>query len=999
MKKSLAVILAVLTVFSCMVFATVPSSAADAEKIIPISTCDSEDGFSKSTELKGMPALDTENPKAGKGSLAFTFEGVQAGPAIAGAGFPIYMYNRPGGAYDASAMNAIVFDLYVSSAAAFKDTVFEVELRDVNYTTRPANEWDGHEKAINGTIASLGDIELVDGWNHVEISILSMTTKGTVDMTKWSYFRIFAANACGIEGETHSIKLDNLYMTSRMGGVQKLILPVPTKTFNVPAGDAIVDPGAKCTLATPVDVTGMKRLEFDFELTDPEVQKDWKFTIELTSAGEPDAEESNIDMKLSAMAALSGIELKAGVNHFSIPLASFSKGCDFTRLNFFRIFYNHGKATAATSGVFSNPVLVNSELTEGRFVIKEGVSEVINATNVNVADSGVAIQFKVDFGALGMTTVKYIECELYVDNPQLLDTNVFVEYTSAGTCDNEEISRAAVVKEHFKRVDGKDIVVGEWNTVRLDISKLNDTNTGFRPEYANYIRIFNQGAMKTDGSTVWKLKDIALVAVEEDTSSGTVSDKLPGIDYISAPNNETVPTENDPENGALVFVNTAATGYHDSISRVHGFSFAPVDASEADALYFDLYLENVEDILDATFNFEVTSSGVCDVEENCLDGVLMNIFTREDGNVLQNGWNRIRIDLEYAPWKQAGGGVDWTRVNFIRIFNTNTIVAPASKAAIDNICFASDNMMEASRYNTVEITGAALQLQETLNIVYYADVHETIENAVMTFTYQDHNGKTVTQEVEGVRTANANQRAFLCEGLLPQWMNHNISAMLVAINHDGSIMTDSVDNYSIKAYCTNMLAAIQSGNVADNEGALEALICNVLEYGAAAQTYHNYQVDNLANAGVDTSKALAPIIPNRLAGIVGEQGACKATFTKPTVALENVFMLRIAYSAADTTGVALKYYTNADATVKTAKCTLDTKTGEYVAKLPIRPYEMNMMYTFYFEGFEEYRLEYSLGTYICNVKEQYSTETDLIALLDAMTAYSRAALDYVAAQR
>jgi hypothetical protein len=121
-------------------------------------------------------------------------------------------------------------------------------------------------------------------------------------------------------------------------------------------------------------------------------------------------------------------------------------------------------------------------------------------------------------------------------------------------------------------------------------------------------------------------------------------------------------------------------------NSVNAFQFAPIDVSEMKYLEFDLYLPSVKNLSKITENsqFEITSSGTCDVEEFSWSGTSNGILR---GQKLEEGWNHVKVRLNSMP------GVNRKAVNYIRWYWT----APASTidgCKIANLRFTVDGSID-----------------------------------------------------------------------------------------------------------------------------------------------------------------------------------------------------------------------------------------------------------------------------------------------------------------
>jgi hypothetical protein len=76
----------------------------------------------------------------------------------------------------------------------------------------------------------------------------------------------------------------------------------------------------------------------------------------------------------------------------------------------------------------------------------------------------------------------------------------------------------------------------------------------------------------------------------------------------------------------------------------------------------------------------------------------------------------------------------------------------------------------------------------------------------------------------------------------------------VSAEYEGVVYTSAAQEYSIYTYCNNQITK-NSANAAYKK--VMALLVDILNYGAAAQTYQGYNTNNLANAELtDAQKAL-----------------------------------------------------------------------------------------------------------------------------------------------
>ncbi len=361
MKKTLALLLAVLMVMSCTVFTAVAEEAeATGVHILPVSTgagltqvTHPNPSFSADALVDEFGYWDGDNKAVSISedgtAVAQSFDGVVAS---AGGAFKVrYISNR---SYDISNMKKVCFDLYVSNIEAVYDDSFEIELRS---SKGKDNAELRHSTTLMGYSASKA---LVSGWNHFEILLSSLTSTdtnpnddATLDLTDWCYFRIFNSSSTeiGLAGETTTMMIKNLYFSDDE--------TLNVQNYGANGEDIYVDAwdssnsgklnastgsgnGLKYTTggrALALDISKYDALDIDVWIENVALNAA-SFFVEMTSSAKSDHEENN---RLLTLQEFAGRELTAGEwNTISIPfyrLTGTSNGeCDYTSWDYLRIF-------------------------------------------------------------------------------------------------------------------------------------------------------------------------------------------------------------------------------------------------------------------------------------------------------------------------------------------------------------------------------------------------------------------------------------------------------------------------------------------------------------------------------------------------------------------------------------------------------------------------------------------------------------------------------------
>ena len=420
MKKTLALLLAALMIFSSLVFTTAAEEAVAQDiKVIPISDFSTPSTLSKGgtsnatgegwwgngTILEdGVPVVKMAE-YTDDGTLTTTIVGV---PKKQGSGNVVHYAFHTENARDIMGMNMLVFDLYLENAAGVVNCQFDFELRSKGWTG------DGTEINYNAVkLAALSSTPLVDGWNHIEIPLSKFSTSAAYDPTEWCYFRMFQrgagtadenglftspANVIGTEGKTTVIKLDNVCFTSAtektVAESDGFILNAGAAQINYTAAEDIIAGGKMQYTATitPMDINRYKTFDIDVYLSHEDAASR-AFNIELTSAGKSDSEEDNMGDSLAVLASRAGVTLARGWNHLKIPLNTRGAGTlDETQFDFFRIFNNAWTAGTYADGVTRTVIIARATLsgdTTGQSVVDiwSGEKAIFGgSTNGSIAD-------------------------------------------------------------------------------------------------------------------------------------------------------------------------------------------------------------------------------------------------------------------------------------------------------------------------------------------------------------------------------------------------------------------------------------------------------------------------------------------------------------------------------------------------------------------------------------------------------------------------------------
>ena len=196
-------------------------------------------------------------------------------------------------------------------------------------------------------------------------------------------------------------------------------------------------------------------------------------------------------------------------------------------------------------------------------------------------------------------------------------------------------------------------------------------------------------------------------------------------------------------------------------------------------------------------------------------------------------------------------------------------------------------MLLAGENETVEVTiGHSCSFQNDISVNYYIpatdlDGYTGIYLLVEREKLIDGVMTKIEEIISNYITVDGNLK-FTYRGIAACEMGDVISATLYAIK-DGKSYVSSLDEYSVEDYAYNRLAA-------SSDETFKALLVDMLNYGAAAQLYFGYDVENLVNAALtEEQKALATvsISPESIARVENTVDGAAATFVGQSVVFNN----------------------------------------------------------------------------------------------------------------
>ena len=227
----------------------------------------------------------------------------------------------------------------------------------------------------------------------------------------------------------------------------------------------------------------------------------------------------------------------------------------------------------------------------------------------------------------------------------------------------------------------------------------------------------------------------------------------------------------------------------------------------------------------------------------------------------------------------------------------------------------------------------------------------------------------------------------------PQRMTDTLKATVYATKGETE-KAFPVDDYSVADYCNELLISDANENGAYNE-----LVGNLVAYGTAAQLYQNYHTDKLVGDVVNGGTVVTyPISEAVKVNNLHEVAGGVAIETKSLV-LNNAFAIRVKFTLEDNTTIdQVKFTVAVDGKTTTIgresfhEGTLSNGNSCYYfdfADLNSRQLGSTVTFTAVVDGRNNDVLEFSANTYLKLMAEREGVSTELMNLLTTLYSYGR----------
>ncbi len=308
----------------------------------------------------------------------------------------------------------------------------------------------------------------------------------------------------------------------------------------------------------------------------------------------------------------------------------------------------------------------------------------------------------------------------------------------------------------------------------------------------------------------------------------------------------------------------------------------------------------------------------------------------------------------------------------------------------ENVIFKKTSSTEAEvnyalKNNDFKIVTTFLNLTSDINIYFRTNIPAGYTDPYMQFVF---NGNTYSTD-EYIIDENGTY-CFAFKNIAPQYMGVTVNATLYA-TYNGETVSYESNGFSILTYCKYLL-----DNHTDEK--LLALVSDLLVYGAKAQVYADYDVDNLVTNGLTLDDASVFETLDQSANkltLTGEASEL-ADWKNVGLYLENDIALKLGFTAESTEGLTVEITVNGNTTViDTSTLTLDDDGVYRIYFDGILAVSFDQPVTAVFKLNGEQigqTITYSVNSYI--YINQNSDDNALLELIEAIYNYGKSANTY-----
>ncbi|MBQ5840917.1 MAG: hypothetical protein IIW40_03065, partial [Clostridia bacterium] len=296
----------------------------------------------------------------------------------------------------------------------------------------------------------------------------------------------------------------------------------------------------------------------------------------------------------------------------------------------------------------------------------------------------------------------------------------------------------------------------------------------------------------------------------------------------------------------------------------------------------------------------------------------------------------------------------------------------------------------------LKFTAASVTLYNDLSVNFKVDgsVLAGYEDPFVKFSF---GGVETTSEDYVV---DSGKYVFRFRDIAPNRIGDTITATLYAYQN-GVLCQGATLNYSVKQYCYNILTTYNDVDYPGRAyGELRTLLVDLLNYGAAAQTYTNYSTDALVNGDLlgkqlTWGTATDPAVSNAAAAEDQDVETPTVTWAAVGLTLDEAVTLRLGFLAESTEGLSVKFTLNGKVYEVTEFQDMTTENGHYVYFGELNAAQMRQEITaaVYRNGQQvSNTVHYNVEAYVAN----HANDGNALAeLVKAMIRYGDAAEAFV----
>ena len=274
----------------------------------------------------------------------------------------------------------------------------------------------------------------------------------------------------------------------------------------------------------------------------------------------------------------------------------------------------------------------------------------------------------------------------------------------------------------------------------------------------------------------------------------------------------------------------------------------------------------------------------------------------------------------------------------------------------------------------VDMSFVTVSIGKDITLEYHITVHDPdlISGKSLQVVINDGDHVEIITDLDN----ETNGYVFKYHGIAPHQMAHEVDAALIVVDGGNLTVIDDILNYTVKENIQELITA----NADDTQ--IVQILSDILRYGAAAQLYQNYEVEDLATDGIVGLAPARTDVPEKSDMTLTEvEGVVSNTyFNGATVWFGSTTRLKITVKTDDISKVVLKV--NGSEVSGEALETGDEVGVYYYYTEDIGMAHFGDVYTFtiYDNGVEVETLTYSVNSYVYSKMSSDNPQMAALAL-------------------